>query len=123
MLRIALGQQGKPYVWGATGPDSFDCSGLVVYSWRMAGYQPTVRTSEQMYAASDPVGFGTEQPGDLVFDEFGPAGPGHVMIVVRPGLVVEAPSTGDVVKLIPYSAQGGWTVGRLRSGVLVPLPA
>ena len=122
MLRTALGQQGKPYVWGATGPDSFDCSGLVVYSWRMAGYQSRVRTSEQMYAVSDPVPLGTEQPGDLVFGEFAPAGPGHVMIVVRPGLAVEAPSTGDVVKLYPYSGQGGWTIGRLRQGVLVPLP-
>ena len=122
MLRTALGQQGKPYVWGATGPDSFDCSGLVVYSWRMAGYQSRVRTSEQMYAVSDPVPLGTEQPGDLVFGEFAPAGPGHVMIVVRPGLAVEAPSTGDVVKLYPYSGKGGWTIGRLRKGVLVPLP-
>jgi len=122
MLRIALGQQGKPYVWGATGPDSFDCSGLVVYSWRMAGYRLTVRTSEQMYSVSDPVQGGAEQPGDLLFTHFGPAGPGHVMIVVRQGLAVEAPQTGDVVKLIPYQASD-WVIGRLRTGVLEPLPA
>lgn len=122
MLRIALGQQGKPYVWGATGPDSFDCSGLIVYSWRMAGYRSTVRTSQQMFAVSDPVPFGSEQPGDLVFGQFRADGPGHVMIVVRPGLAVQAPRTGDVVKLSPYTAAGGWTVGRLRASVLQPLP-
>jgi cell wall-associated NlpC family hydrolase len=123
MLRIALGQQGKPYVWGATGPDSFDCSGLVVYAWRMAGYRSTVRTSQQMYAVSDPVPLGSEQPGDLVFGHFEADGPGHVMIVVRPGLAVQAPRTGDVVKLSPYSAAGGWVIGRLRANVLRPLPA
>jgi cell wall-associated NlpC family hydrolase len=123
MLRVALGQQGKPYVWGATGPDSFDCSGLIVYSWRMAGYRSSVRTSEQMFGVSDPVPMGAEQPGDLVFGHFAAAGPGHVMIVVRPGLAVEAPSTGDVVKLIPYTRAGGWVLGRLRPGVLIPLPS
>lgn len=123
MLRIALGQQGKPYVWGATGPDSFDCSGLIVYAWRMAGFRSTVRTSQQMYAVSDPVPFGSEQPGDLVFGQFRADGPGHVMIVVRPGLAVQAPRTGDVVKLSPYTAAGGWRIGRLRDAVLQPLSA
>lgn len=123
MLRIALGQQGKPYVWGATGPDSFDCSGLIVYSWRMAGYRSQVRTSQQMYRVSEPVPLGGEQPGDLVFGHFEADGPGHVMIVVRPGLAVQAPRTGDVVKLSPYTAAGGWVVGRLRESVLQPLPS
>ncbi|MDQ1286596.1 MAG: hypothetical protein QG622_161 [Actinomycetota bacterium] len=123
MLRTALGQQGKPYVWGATGPGSFDCSGLVVYAWRRAGYRSTVRTSQQMWAVSEPVAMGREQPGDLVFGHFGGDGPGHVMIVVRPGLAVQAPRTGDVVKLTPYSAAGGWRIGRLRTAVLQPLSA
>jgi peptidoglycan DL-endopeptidase CwlO len=122
MLKIALGQQGKPYVWGATGPDAFDCSGLIVYAWRMAGYRSSVRTSEQMYAVSDVVRAGAEQPGDLLFSHFASAGPGHVMIVVRPGLAVEAPRTGDVVKVIPYNAKD-WVIGRLRQGVLTPLPS
>lgn len=123
MLRIALGQQGKPYVWGATGPDSFDCSGLIVYAWRMAGYRSTVRTSQQMYRVSDPVPLGSERPGDLLFAQFRADGPGHVLIVVRPGLAVQAPRTGDVVKLTPYSAKGGWVVGRLRPEVLRPMSA
>ena len=123
MVRVALAQQGKPYVWGATGPDAFDCSGLVVYAWRQAGYRATVRTSEQMYAVSDPVADGHEQPGDLLFSHFAAAGPGHVMIVVRVGLAVEAPRTGDVVKLMPYRAGGGEVIGRLRPEVLQALPA
>jgi cell wall-associated NlpC family hydrolase len=123
MLRIALGQQGKPYVWGATGPDSFDCSGLVVYAWRMAGYRSTVRTSQQMYAESERIPLGSEQPGDLLFTHFEADGPGHVLIVVRPGLAVQAPRTGDVVKLTPYSRSGAWVVGRLRTDVLRPLSA
>lgn len=123
MLRIALGQQGKPYVWGATGPDSFDCSGLIVYSWRKVGYRSKVRTSQQMYAVSDRVPMGSEQPGDLLFGHFEAGGPGHVMIVVRPGLAVQAPRTGDVVKLSPYTAAGGWVIGRLRDSALEPLDA
>jgi cell wall-associated NlpC family hydrolase len=123
MLRVALGQQGKPYVWGATGPDSFDCSGLIVYAWRMAGYRSTVRTSQQMWRVSDPVPMGSEQPGDLLFGQFRADGPGHVMIVVRPGLAVQAPRSGDVVKLSTYSASGNWRVGRLKSSVLEELPA
>jgi cell wall-associated NlpC family hydrolase len=123
MLRSALGQQGKPYVWGATGPDSFDCSGLVVHSWRQAGFRSTVRTSQQMWAVSTPVPLGSEQPGDLVFGHFRADGPGHVMIVVKPGLAVQAPRTGDVVKLSSYSSAGGWRVGRLKGTVLRPLSA
>jgi peptidoglycan DL-endopeptidase CwlO len=120
MLRSALGQQGKPYVWGATGPDAFDCSGLVVYAWRAAGYRSTVRTSQQMFRVSERVPLGSEQPGDLLFTHFEADGPGHVLIVVRPGLAVQAPRTGDVVKLTPYSADDGWVVGRLRPDVLQP---
>ncbi|HET9653742.1 MAG TPA: NlpC/P60 family protein [Kineosporiaceae bacterium] len=114
MLRTALAQLGKPYVWGATGPDSFDCSGLVVYSWRRNGHSLTVRTSEQMYGVSDPVPAGSEQPGDLLFGDFAAAGPGHVMIVVKPGTAVEAPHTGDVVKIVSYDASA-WKIGRLNA--------
>jgi cell wall-associated NlpC family hydrolase len=114
MLQIALAQRGKPYVWGATGPDAFDCSGLLVYSWRKAGYPLTVRTSEQMYQVSDRVAPGSEQPGDLLFMHFQAAGPGHVMIVVKPGVAVEAPQTGDVIKIINYDPNK-MVIGRLNA--------
>jgi cell wall-associated NlpC family hydrolase len=124
MLRVALAQQGDPYLWGATGPDFFDCSGLVVYSWRQAGYQLSVRTAAQMYNLSTPIRAGEEKPGDLLFGHFDTrvAGAGHVMIVVRPGLAVQAPSSGDVVKLSKYTADGvEWRLGRLPGSALKKL--
>jgi cell wall-associated NlpC family hydrolase len=124
MLRVALAQQGDPYVWGATGPDAFDCSGLVVYAWRQAGYQLTVRTAAQMYTLSTPVAAGQERPGDLYFGSFGTrvAGAGHVMIVVRPGIAVQAPSAGRDVVVTRYDARApGWRLGRLPSSALSPL--
>lgn len=114
MLQVALAQRRKPYVWGATGPDAFDCSGLIVYSWRRMGHPLRVRTSEEMYRVSDRVPPGAEQPGDLLFTHFTAAGPGHVMIVVKPGVAVEAPRTGDVVKVVSYDATA-WTIGRLNA--------
>ncbi|MFC9431490.1 C40 family peptidase [Streptomyces sp. NPDC056987] len=105
-VAVALQQTGKPYVWGATGPDSFDCSGLIVYAWRQMGKQLKVRTSQQMYDVSVPVPAGSEQSGDLIFTEFGQqdgmAGPAHVLIVVGPGLAVEAPRTGLDVRVRKY---------------------
>jgi peptidoglycan DL-endopeptidase CwlO len=124
-LRAGLAQQGKPYVWGATGPDAFDCSGLVVYAWRQAGYSLRVRTADQMYRVSAPVAPGTERPGDLIFGEFGTrvTGAGHVMIVVRPGLALEAPRTGLDVRLRPYDlTSGDWKVGRLSARAFSRLP-
>jgi cell wall-associated NlpC family hydrolase len=114
MLQIALAQRGKPYLWGGIGPSAFDCSGLVVYSWLEAGHRLRVRTSEEMYQVSDRVAAGAEQPGDLLFMHFASAGPGHVMIVVKKGVAVEAPQTGDVVKLINYDSNS-MVIGRLKA--------
>ncbi|GAA2686948.1 C40 family peptidase [Streptomyces lunalinharesii] len=122
-LQVMLQQVGKPYVWGATGPDSFDCSGLIVYGWRKAGYELTVRTSQQMADVTTPVPSGDEQPGDLIFSEFdrqaGVSGPAHVMVVVSPGLLVEAPRPGKDVRVRQYNAQKeGLRFGRLTKGAL-----
>lgn len=125
MLRVALAQQGDPYVWGATGPDAFDCSGLAVYAWRQAGYQLSVRTAAQMYSISTPVAPGSERPGDIYFGSFGTrvAGPGHMMIVVRPGVAVQAPSAGRNVMVTRYDPRApGWKLGRLPASALRPLP-
>jgi peptidoglycan DL-endopeptidase CwlO len=121
-LRSALAQQGDPYVWGAVGPDAFDCSGLIVYAWRQAGFRVAVRTAAQMYSRSDPVASGQEQPGDLLFGDFGAGGPGHVMIVVRPGQAVQAPETGRNVELTDYRSFGpSWRLARLRSSALIAI--
>jgi cell wall-associated NlpC family hydrolase len=124
MLRVALAQQGDPYLWGATGPDFFDCSGLIVYSWRQAGYELRVRTADQMFRISKPLRAGEEQPGDLLFGSFGTrvSGAGHVMIVVRPGVAVQAPAAGRVVELTRYDADGvNWRLGRLPASALTKL--
>ncbi|WP_245401983.1 C40 family peptidase [Nocardia albiluteola] len=113
-LAAALGKIGDPYVWGAEGPNAFDCSGLVQYSAEQAGVKNMPRTSEEQYAAtaSHPVSPQNLQKGDLVFSEFGPGGPGHVMIYAGNGYVVEAPHTGDVVKLYPLSQVGAFQATR-----------
>jgi peptidoglycan DL-endopeptidase CwlO len=124
MLQVALAQIDDPYVFGATGPDAFDCSGLIVYSWRQVGYQLSVRTAAAMFDLSTPVAPGAELPGDLYFGDFNGRvrGAGHVMIVVKPGLAVQAPHTGDVVKLFKYRADApGWRLGRLPTSALSPL--
>jgi cell wall-associated NlpC family hydrolase len=125
MLKAALAQQGDPYVFGAVGPDSFDCSGLVIYAWAQAGYRVTVRTAAQMSNLSTPVARGSEQPGDLLFGEFDQRvpGAGHVMIVVRPGLAVQAPATGRNVERTDYTKFGpSWRLGRFKPAALTPLP-
>ncbi|MFJ3679851.1 C40 family peptidase [Streptomyces diastaticus] len=123
-VRAALAQVGKPYVWGATGPDSFDCSGLIVYAWERTGWRLTVRTSQAMHGVAVPVPAGQERPGDLIFSQFGAGGPGHVMMVVRPGLAVEAPRTGLDVRTRAYDAAGeDLRFGRLPESAMHRLSA
>jgi cell wall-associated NlpC family hydrolase len=104
-LRVALGQRGKPYRYGSTGPSSFDCSGLVNYAFRAVG-KPVPRTSSQLRHATQPVSRAAAQPGDLVFS------PGHVGIYVSPGVMLDAPNSGGRVSVRKiYSRQ--YTIGRV----------
>lgn len=118
MLAAAKTLVGTPYVYGGDGsgnPPRVDCSGLIVFAWRKVGKPLRIRVSEQMWSYSAELQPGTEQPGDLIFSEFGPNGPGHVMIVWDPvaGIALQAPHTGDVVKFSPYTAKGH-RFGRLQ---------
>lgn len=92
-IKFALAQVGKPYVWGATGPEAFDCSGLMLASWASAGVSLPRTTYEQVNVGVD-VTQGPWLPGDLFFPEAG-----HVGMYLGSGLWVEAPHTGDVVKV------------------------
>ena len=65
-IAIAQAQLGKPYLWGGTGPDGYDCSGLTVTAYRAAGIA-LPRTSEMQWAAGQAVPADQLQPGDLVF--------------------------------------------------------
>jgi cell wall-associated NlpC family hydrolase len=107
-VRTALGQVGKPYRWGATGPDSFDCSGLVRFAYTHAG-RSLPRTSRQQWSAGRHVQVPDLRPGDLVFYAHDPADPStihHVGMHVGQGLMVHAPHTGALVRVDPIRAAG-----------------
>jgi peptidoglycan DL-endopeptidase CwlO len=100
-VRTALGQVGKPYRWGATGPASFDCSGLVRFAYADAGLS-LPRTSRQQWSAGRHVPVADLRPGDLVFWAHDPARPAtihHVGMYVGQGLMVHAPHTGALVRV------------------------
>src|SRR2546425_6770233 len=98
---VAMSQLGKPYVWAAAGPDSFDCSGLVVYSFGAVG-KSLPHSTYALYSMGAPVSRDQLQPGDLVFFD----GLGHVGIYIGGDQFVHAPHTGDVVKV--SSLNEGW---------------
>jgi cell wall-associated NlpC family hydrolase len=92
VAEAALSRVGAPYVWGATGPDAFDCSGLVVWSYRAANLVPPPRNSESMYAAARGVYPVSEaQYGDILYK------PGHVGISLGGNNYVHAPTSGQTV--------------------------
>ena len=93
-VATARAQIGKPYVWGATGPGSFDCSGLTSYAWKAAGVI-LPRTSREQYAAGVKVSRSALRPGDLVY--FG-SPIYHVALYVGSNTMISAPQPGDVVK-------------------------
>ena len=102
-VEVALAQLGSPYVWGAEGPSTFDCSGLTSFAYAAAGVTiPRVsRAQFAAYAASRPVAPTNLLPGDLVFFADNPRVPGtihHVGMYIGKGLMVEAPHTGAVVR-------------------------
>jgi cell wall-associated NlpC family hydrolase len=106
-LAYALSKIGKWYQWGGTGPNVFDCSGLVQTAYLKAGLS-LPRTAQEQYDAGPLLPAGAPlQPGDLVFFGAGPRGVSHVGMVVSPapggGIMVEAPHTGTKVKLWPFS--------------------
>lgn len=99
-LRAAASQLGKPYVWGAEGPRSYDCSGLTSWSFSQAGVT-LPRSSSQQALVGTPVSWNNLQPGDLVF-YYHPVS--HVGIYAGNGLFINAPDSGDVVRYQPLSA-------------------
>jgi cell wall-associated NlpC family hydrolase len=107
-IGFARQQIGKPYVFGATGPDAFDCSGLVMMAYRAAGiFIP--RTSEQQWSWGPQVPAGQEQPGDLVFfagSDGTLTSPGHVGLVIGQGEMIEAYATGFPIRISRYGPGG-----------------
>ncbi|CAL9581198.1 C40 family peptidase [Streptomyces griseomycini] len=99
-VRYAVEQLGKPYEWGAEGPESYDCSGLTSEAWGAAG-TPIPRTSQEQWARLERVPLRELRPGDLVvyFPEAT-----HVALYLGDGMVVQAPRPGARIKVSPIAA-------------------
>jgi cell wall-associated NlpC family hydrolase len=102
-VAVALAQLGSPYVWGASGPGTFDCSGLTSFAYAAAAVTiPRVSRAQFAAYASHPVDPLHLVPGDLVFFADTPTNPAtihHVGMYIGKGLMVEAPHTGAVVRI------------------------
>ena len=103
-IAFARAQIGKPYLFGGTGPDAFDCSGLLMMAYRSVGIN-IPRTSEEQWTWGPRVAPGHERLGDLVFfagSDGTATSPGHVAMVIGHGMMVEAYATGFPIRIASY---------------------
>jgi peptidoglycan DL-endopeptidase CwlO len=115
MLRAALSRRGMPYVWGAVGPASFDCSGLVQWSFAQAGIAMP-RVADRQAVAGLAIQVSQLQPGDLLFYHTDPTAPGyisHVAIYLGNGWMIQAPEPGKNVEVVPADT-GSEFAGAIR---------
>ncbi len=100
-VNAALSKLGSAYVWGATGPSTFDCSGLMQWAYKQAGITlPRVSSAQATFGS--PVARDQLQPGDLVA-YYSPVS--HIGMYIGDGKMVHAPTSGDVVKISPLQSQ------------------
>lgn len=112
VLHFAQHQLGVPYTWGGTTRQGgFDCSGLIWRAYRKAGYTGIGRTTYEQIHQGIGVGMHDLQPGDIVFPSRE-----HEGLYIGNGMVIEAPHTGDHVKVIPLAQFGFMTARRLVRG-------
>lgn len=118
-VAFARRQLGHPYVWGGTGPGGFDCSGLVYEAWRAAGVT-IPRTTFEQWPALRHISRSDLRPGDLIFyagSDGSQANPGHVVMYVGGGWVIQAFETGVPVELTPLAqVDAGELTGYARPG-------
>jgi cell wall-associated NlpC family hydrolase len=107
-VATALAQVGKPYVWGAAGPNAFDCSGLMQYSWSAAGVALPHSSSAQS-GMGTPVSRSQLQPGDLVFF-YSPVS--HVGMYIGNGQMVHAATSGEPVKVVSLDSMPNYNSAR-----------
>ena len=112
VISVAKAQMGKPYRWGATGPSSFDCSGLMQYAFKNGAGVSLPRVSRDQAKVGKKVSKAELQPGDLVF--FARGGRiNHVGMYVGNDQYIHAPQTGDVVKISKLSSRTLYTARRV----------
>ncbi len=119
VLAVAKQQLGKPYVWGAVGPDSFDCSGFTGYAYAAAGIA-LPRTAAQQYLTGSHPSLAQLTPGDLLFwatDPSNYASIEHMAMYLGNGLMIAAPHTGDVVKIERVYSTGYFGATRVDPAV------
>jgi cell wall-associated NlpC family hydrolase len=105
---FAFNQLGKPYVYAADGPGSYDCSGLTMAAWAAAGQSLPHNAAEQ-YSATARVSRSALKAGDLVFY----SGLAHVGIYIGGGMIIHAPHTGTVVKKASINIESIYGYGRV----------
>ena len=107
-ISFAVHQVGKPYQWGAAGPGAYDCSGLVYAAYAAAGVR-IARTTYQWRQDGPQVPLTEIEPGDLLFSagsDGTPADPGHVVMYLGGGQIIQAPQTGEDVQIDPLNLAG-----------------
>lgn len=110
-VQLALAQVGKPYVWGAVGPNAFDCSGLIYWIYKTNLGKNIPRIAGDQGAAATYVGWENAQPGDIIW-----LGNQHVGMYVGDGKMVHAstPERGVVLDNIGWAQAQGYSVGRFN---------
>jgi len=111
-VQTALAQVGKPYVWGASGPNAYDCSGLTMYSYAAAGVALPHSSSAQSVMGI-PVSRDQLQPGDLVFF-YSPVS--HVGMYIGNGQMVHASTSGTPVQVVSLDSMPDYNSARRIAG-------
>jgi peptidoglycan DL-endopeptidase CwlO len=113
-IAAAHSRLGVPYVWGATGPDEFDCSGLTQWSYAHAGVT-LPRTAAEQWTVGPHPSLANLEPGDLLFWALNTSDPAtihHVAMYIGHGLMIAAPHTGENVQIQPVYLEG--FIGAMR---------
>jgi len=113
-IAAAESKLGSDYVWGAEGPNTFDCSGLVQWSYGQAGLV-LPRLADEQYFAGTPIALSAMQPGDLLVYAYDPTDANtihHITMYIGNGQMIQAPHTGDVVRIGPVYYDGLYGVAR-----------
>ncbi|GAA1952782.1 C40 family peptidase [Kitasatospora viridis] len=112
-VSAALSRLGDPYVWGHTGPTTFDCSGLMQWAYEQAGVQLPRTSQEQAGVGMSVPSLAQAQPGDLVIYNAEDGPEGHVGMYLGNGQVVHAPHAGAVVRIMAADAMPIATIRRI----------